>query len=302
MSQREESWSQSFDHPRPIRLQLITQTVVQTILAALPELDRLRLNAIATPVRRARNIFAVALRQFRVTLLQRGATFNHFALVRSPRADLAPERTRLKIFFRFVFRNLLDKSFDAHLPLLRQPVGNQARARILGEVRRFAAFVIGVENKTAVVETFQQDDPRRRLSILRRRRQRHRVSFRNAGGSCFVVPLRELLYGVAVNVRLVQGGKHFHHRIRDALKLQRLLSSSSTCPRSAGPRRTSDCHKCPLDSSQRRFPIRPLPNRELQCRCRRDPPRRGFPKSGLSSLLPSNVCLLSGFESNSEDN
>src|SRR5712692_11180936 len=102
---------------------------------------------------RARNIFAVALRNFGVTLLQLVATFNHLALVRSPRADLAPERTRLKIFFRLVFRNLLDKSFDAHLPLLRQPVGNQTRARILGEVRRFAAFVVGVENKAAFIET-----------------------------------------------------------------------------------------------------------------------------------------------------
>src|SRR5713226_9628918 len=200
MSQREESWSQSFYQPSPIRLQLKTQTIVQTILAALPELDRLWLDAITAPMRRARNIFAVALRQFGVTVLQLVATFNHFALVRSPRADLAPERTRLKIFLRFVFRNLLDKSFDAHLPLLRQPVGHQTRARILGEVRRFAAFVIGEENKSEVVETFQQDDPRRRLSILRRRRQRHRVSFRNAGGSCFVVPLRELLDWVAVNV------------------------------------------------------------------------------------------------------
>jgi len=133
-------------------------------------------------------------------LLQHVAAFNHFALVRSPGADAAAERTPLKIGFRLFFRNLLDRSFNAHLPLHRQPVSDQTGTRILREIFRFAASVIGKENKAAVVEIFQQDDPRRRLPIRRRSGQRHRVGLGNAGSCGFAVPFRELLNGVAVDI------------------------------------------------------------------------------------------------------
>src|SRR5438128_6585587 len=84
--------SQSLDHPRSILLQTISQSIVQSVLASLPKLDRYWFHAITAPMRRARNDVAKLPTEFLKPLFEFGATFKNFTLLRSPGANFAAER------------------------------------------------------------------------------------------------------------------------------------------------------------------------------------------------------------------
>jgi hypothetical protein len=53
-------------------------------------------------------------------------------------------------------------AFDAHLAFEGRPVNDESRERVVGKLAGLAAFVVREETEAALVEEFQQHDPRRR--------------------------------------------------------------------------------------------------------------------------------------------
>src|SRR5438309_12113659 len=92
---------QPFDYPESILLQSISQTIVQAILAALPKLDRSRLQSITAPMRWPRNVVTELPTEFFEPLFKFCAAFKYLTLLRSPGANFASQRSRVKVLFRF---------------------------------------------------------------------------------------------------------------------------------------------------------------------------------------------------------
>src|SRR5208283_3381992 len=142
----------------------VAQAVVQARRAALPELDAARTYAIAAPVRRARDPFAVR----RQSLARRGHLLleplpagNDAALRRSPGADARGQWTGGKVDFRFPRVELRRHAFDADLPLQLHPVEQQRGRRPGSELGPLATFVVGEEGEAAAVDALEQHDARR---------------------------------------------------------------------------------------------------------------------------------------------
>src|SRR5438034_2121036 len=92
------SWRQAFDEPITVSLSRVTEAIVQTIRASLPEFDHFRSDAIPAPVWRQRDTaIAKAFRHLRHPRVQHTAAVDHFALARGPRTQLAADRPRMKI-------------------------------------------------------------------------------------------------------------------------------------------------------------------------------------------------------------
>src|SRR5437588_7390121 len=92
---------QPLDHPGSIFTQSISQTIVQAVLAALPKLDRGRLQSITAPMRWPRNVVAEFPTEFLEPFFKFCAAFKYLTLLRSPGANLASQRSRVKVLFRF---------------------------------------------------------------------------------------------------------------------------------------------------------------------------------------------------------
>ncbi len=97
---RHFSRREPIDLPRSIRLPRVPKPVVQTIGTALPKFHFIRLESITAPVRRQWNRFVTeALSHFRHARIEHTPAIEHLALTRRPCAQLASDRTRMKITF-----------------------------------------------------------------------------------------------------------------------------------------------------------------------------------------------------------
>src|SRR5438270_12374144 len=151
------SRSQPFDHPRSIRLQWISQTIVQAVIAALPKFDRGRLQSITAPMRWSRNVVAEFPTEFFEPLFEFCAAFKYLTLFRSPGANFASQRSRVKVLFRFFVGYLFHWAFDAYLPPNRRPVEQETGARIFRQLDSFAAAVVGEEDKATIIKALHEN-------------------------------------------------------------------------------------------------------------------------------------------------
>src|SRR5262249_6907295 len=116
--------------PRSVCFPCVPKPVMQTVGAALPKFDFIRLESKTAPVRRQRDLLvAEALSLFRHSSIEHPPAVDYFALTRRPRAQLASDRTRMKIGLRFFARGLLDFSADTNLPVEFDPVKTELSVR-----------------------------------------------------------------------------------------------------------------------------------------------------------------------------
>src|SRR5271169_517973 len=127
--------------------------VVQPRGALLPEFDASGNYAKAGPIGRSRHLVrAEAIGKILDPTLEFGTAFERTRLIRGPGADLAVARPRGEIGVRLVGCHRLDRPFDPYLSAQRFPQKAQRGLRVAEQLCRFAAFEIGVEDKTAPVE------------------------------------------------------------------------------------------------------------------------------------------------------
>src|SRR6478672_11032209 len=150
-----------------IALARVDEAIVQTARALVPELDSLRNDPEAGPVRRSRhrNIREAGL-ELAKTLVERAGMLHRLALPRSPRAELALARTRGEICVRLLGAHLLRQPFHADLTLERLPVEAHRGLRMRDELLALATLVIRVERKAAHVHQLEQQDAHGGLSVL----------------------------------------------------------------------------------------------------------------------------------------
>lgn len=143
----------------------IEDAVVQPIGAALPELDAIRPEPIATPMGRARHGLPLeAPLLVRVALLQLLSGAQLFALFGRPRAQLMPSRSVGEVRIALVRRQPLYLAFHAYLLLGTRPVEAERRPAIDLELAALAASVVRMEHEPTVVDSAQEHDPDRRMS------------------------------------------------------------------------------------------------------------------------------------------
>ena len=114
----------------------------------LPELDALRNDPVARPVRRPRDRAQVELRRILGDArLEFETADQRLRLLRGPGADLADPRARSEVCIRLLVVDPLDPSFHAHLPAQRLPVEAERGAGVGGELMSLAAAQVGVEGE-----------------------------------------------------------------------------------------------------------------------------------------------------------
>src|SRR5215208_4647836 len=149
---------------------------MQTVGTALPKFQFIRLESITAPVWRQWNRFvAETLGHLRHSRIEHTPPIEHLALTRRPCAQLASDRTRMKVRLRFFTRSLLHFSTDADLPVEFDPVKPKRRVWIGLELFPFRAFIIRKEHEAILIEALQQNDSHRRSCVAIRRRKAHRI-------------------------------------------------------------------------------------------------------------------------------
>src|SRR5260221_401042 len=108
--------SKSFDRPTAIVFKTIAQPIVQTVIPSLPELDRIWLQAITTPMLWSGNMIAKTFFEFGKPGFKNFTSVDHLPLVGSPRSQPASQRPTLEILFRLCGGNFRNIAFDAYLP------------------------------------------------------------------------------------------------------------------------------------------------------------------------------------------
>ena len=127
-----------------------------------------------------------------------------FALARGPGAQLASDRTRMKISLRFFTRGLFHFSADTNLPVEFNPVKPKRCVRIRVELFPFGAVVIRKEDEAVLIETLQENDSHRRSRVATRRRKAHRVDITNAGLDRGGEPIRKLPDRIRIQIAPAQ--------------------------------------------------------------------------------------------------
>src|SRR5437899_2573116 len=93
---------QPLDQPTSIRLSRVSKPVIQTVWTALPEFDPIRFEPITAPVRRQWNrLVAEAFGRLCHARVEHAPAVDYLALTRRPCAQLAADRTRMKISLLF---------------------------------------------------------------------------------------------------------------------------------------------------------------------------------------------------------
>ncbi|CAK7287774.1 hypothetical protein SGPA1_50740 [Streptomyces misionensis JCM 4497] len=156
------SGAEAVDPPGAVRAGGVAQPVVEPVLPALPELDRLRGDPEAAPVRRHRHLFAlgVARRQLGVGRVQFGARGDHRGLGAGPGAQLGAVRAAAEVRGGLVAPGAPDRAGDDDLPGQRMPGEEQRGARVRRQIAALAGVVVGVEDEALGVELLHQDRAR----------------------------------------------------------------------------------------------------------------------------------------------
>ncbi len=268
---------QPFHDPFGAIPQSVTKAIVQAIGSALPKFNRLRQYAVSSPMRRERNRSALkSLCYCRELGLQRPPVRDHFALRRSPRAELAADGSRMEVIFRFFPRRFFHPAADPDLALELRPENVQRRARVFFNLLSLVALVIREENEPALADRFQQDDPHEGDSVRGRGREAHRIHVADVGRRRFVEPFPKLLDRIRVEVRaaqsvrgglvpeggVIRGGNHSCER-NGKVRYSATHSRSERCSNSSVRRRSQSSGRTLAEVMMR---LRPLPFGEATSR------------------------------------
>src|SRR5262249_36228117 len=181
-------------------------SVVQAVLAPLPELDPFRFYAKASPERRAVDRTAFKSRLDLVhSAFKLLPVANLFSFRRGPFAHLAAPGAGLKIFFWFFGRRLLNHAFDSDLTVKRVPIERQGHMGIAHHLAALAALVICEEDETALVAALQEHDPRGHAPVGRSGGKRHGFGVGLFGAHGFIEPLFKLSDRVAGDLAFIEG-------------------------------------------------------------------------------------------------
>src|SRR6185437_12914954 len=142
------SGRQALELPAALVARPVAKTVVQPVVAVLPELERFRSQAKPAPGLRQRQLgLRVARRDFRDAVLEPLAVRNRAALRRGERAQLTEPWPAAHVLRRLLRADSLDRAFDPDLAPEPIPVKQQSRARVGGELAALAALVVGEEHE-----------------------------------------------------------------------------------------------------------------------------------------------------------
>src|SRR4051794_15770844 len=126
--------------------------------------------------------------------------------MRCPRTYLAIDRPREKIFITGGFIKL------SHLPLY-QVLSMQLRPKevergiwIFLELSAFLARVVCKEREPVITVVLEQDDPRRRSSVVAAGRESHRIGVEHLGSNRVIHPRAKLVERVVCGCRFVELG------------------------------------------------------------------------------------------------
>src|SRR5476649_195836 len=124
----------------------------------MPKFDGVGNEPVAAPMWRTRWVVTVFCSQFALAGLKHSAAFDHFTLLRRPRAYSRSKRARREIRIA-IFRTCLDDgALDTHLAFEFNPVKQQARGGVAREFMTLAAEVIREKNEPSVVDALDQHD------------------------------------------------------------------------------------------------------------------------------------------------
>src|SRR6476619_3281615 len=174
------------------RLAPVDEAVMHPAVPALPELDRVRAQAVTAPVSGARHVRIAQLSRQLVVSPVELLPLDRAALWRDGGGDLAVAGPTREVGVRLLRREPLDLAPDSHLPIELPPVDDQGGARVRRELVSLPALVVGEETKAVRAEALEQDHPGVRGAIRIDRGQGHRLRQRHRGQR-LLEPLGELL-------------------------------------------------------------------------------------------------------------
>src|SRR5215203_2420985 len=185
----------------------VDETVVQPVLAPLPELDGVGLDPVAAPEGGTGDlaIFVLFLQRL-YALLQNAPVPDGPALLGSPRPEAASARTAREVGVGLLAGDATGAAFDPDLPLQLAPVEEEGARGIGLQFAGLASCVVGVENEAALVVALQEDGAGRGLAVLCGGGNDHGVRLGEVCVDYLLEPRIELDYGIRVHAGFVQAG------------------------------------------------------------------------------------------------
>ena len=113
----------------------------------------------------------------------------------------------MKICSAFLACDFGNGAFDDDLALQYDPRKYKASAWVGLKLTAFAAFVVGVENKAATIETFEEHGASGRAALAIGGGERHGVGLSYFCGFSFLKPFLELAKRIAGEVFFIQPGE-----------------------------------------------------------------------------------------------
>src|SRR6266851_298233 len=225
---------QTLQSPNSSRPADIAEAIVEAIFATLPELDPAWAQCVAAPVRGQGDAAGMLASQLQHVPFEHVPRRNHAALSRREGGQLRAARPAPEVGERRLGVQASHGPGDTDLVVGREPVEDDGRAIVFGEVAALAALVVRVEEKCPVPQSLEQHHPGG-WTCVPRGRERDGVWL-----------LRARLLRLAIPT--AKQGKRFTGRIRfekrhSKSKSTRLLgvrtSAAARERRSAGARRAS---------------------------------------------------------------
>lgn len=180
---------------------------MQAVGASLPEIDGRGLQNESAPVRRNGRVVPVAGGDFLQALFEVFAIRYRSGLAGDPGSETVSDGAAFVIGLGFFARNFRAKTAHAHLALQTVPEKGDGGPGVFLQFAAFAALVIGIESKSALIDSFEQDDARGRMAFRIDGGEGHGVRFREAGLNGGFKPVRKLLDRVGIEVAPAQPGK-----------------------------------------------------------------------------------------------
>ena len=159
-------------------LLFVHHTLVQSSWLPQPKFDLIGHHSITGPEIGARHVLASELPFISLDLfLERLTRVEDRGLSRGPGTDLAVSRPSRLVLVRLIVRHQFDVTDNSDLLPQLVPMEAKCGLRIPGQLRRFGAARVGIENGSTLVQLAQQDDTggRHALSIYRGQSKGHRL-------------------------------------------------------------------------------------------------------------------------------